>query len=766
MTTEPASRHFYQDADPQMVMSLLMATARPITVADFPDYVQRVVQRADFASATTLERARWFVAAGFSVFPLDHPDAPRAKDPEDIGKVPVVDEWKPFQTITPKDDDLAMWFGNGHPRNIALVTGELSGVVVVDGDSPEALSWMHARLPATPMRTKTGRGEHWFYQHPGTSIRNRARIQTGDPTVKIDIRADGGYVVAPGSTHRTRIMYDALGTWPSIADLPVFDPAWLDTGPTVDDTAVVVEPVPNERSVAHLSDEQLIGRASIVRNAKKFDRLWNGDASLWTGEGAIYPSQSEADAALCALLAYWTQRDAARIDRLFRLSGLMREKWNRRDYRERTIAMAIAKCTTVYLPNDPPPRTAPVTDATDCPVCGRDSCEDQTHAPTRKSSVYTFTSATESATKTPTKPARVDVPAEDLQAFLKRLDTRPEPSWLVPGLIPDEGICLWHGQPRDFKSFCAQEVALALATGRPAFHTARFATSRQIRVAYFTEEDPERLFAARMRWLTAQSGMPPQRYFFPFVRKSLNFDVVDDRLFIVAKLQETQAEVAVFDPVRSFTGLSDKGPADLRPVAQFLRQIQNQTPCKTLILVHHDTKPLAVTSANGQERSRSQKASGGGIFSISDCPVSFSKLEWNKVAVYPEDYKLSGNPKPFEVTFETAEYQGVDGPRFGSWVRPVALTKDERDIQSGATAKKILAFLRSVRGRWLATADVAKGAKTQQSDTGHLLEQLHVQGVVEHCTGDRAKALGRSARAKLWRVNVDQPSLLSNSSEE
>jgi hypothetical protein len=347
--------------------------------------------------------------------------------------------------------------------------------------------------------------------------------------------------------------------------------------------------------------------------------------------------------------------------------------------------------------------------------------------------------------------ARVDVPAEDLHAFLDRLTTQSEPSWLIPGLVPDEGICLWHGQPRDFKSMSAQEIGLALSTGRPAFHSARFATTRQTIVTYFTEEDPERLFAARMRWLTVKSGLPPSGYFFPFVRKSLNFDVAEDRLYIIAKLQETQAAVGVFDPVRSFTGLSDKGPADLRPVAQFLRQIQNQTACKTLILVHHDTKPLAITSANGQERSRSQKASGGGIFSISDCPVSFSKLEWNKVAVYPEDYKLSGDPKPFEVTFETDERQGDDGPRFGSWVRPVAVTKDERDIQNGATAKKILTFLRSTPDKWYATADVAKGAKTQQSETGHLLDQLRVEGAVEQCTGDHAKTLGRSPKAKLWR---------------
>ena len=59
-----------------------------------------------------------------------------------------------------------------------------------------------------------------------------------------------------------------------------------------------------------------------------------------------YPSQSEADLALCNLLAYWTGSDRERVDRLFRQSGLWRPKWDERrgeqTYGEQTIATAIA----------------------------------------------------------------------------------------------------------------------------------------------------------------------------------------------------------------------------------------------------------------------------------------------------------------------------------------------------------------------------------------------------------------------------------------
>lgn len=300
---------------------------------------------------------------------------------------------------------------------------------------------------------------------------------------------------------------------------------------------------------------------------------------------------------------------------------------------------------------------------------------------------------------------------------------------------------------------CAQELGLSMATGRAAFNLERFTPARPIIVAHFTEEDPERLFAARMHWLTARQSLPEPGMFYPFIRKGLSFDSEKDRAFILATLRETKADFVIFDPVRSYTGLSDKGPADLRPVAVFLRQIQRTTAAKTILLVHHDTKPLAAPSAEGQGRSRSQQASGGGIFSISDCPVSFSKLAWNKVAVFPEDYKLSGNPSPFEVTFETDARHSEHGPQFGSWVRPVACSKAEHDITIGVAETKILSFLNASPGTWYPTRDIDEGAKIRKGTAGPILKRLNSEGRVAYCTGQAAHLLGHSATAHLWTLD-------------
>src|SRR5262249_7988961 len=89
-----------------------------------------------------------------------------------------------------------------------------------------------------------------------------------------------------------------------------------------------------------LTDSELLHRAMRANDGGKSARLWRGDTS-------DYPSASEADAALCLKLAFWTGRDPARIDALFRQSGLMRDKWERQDYRERTIRSACDMATEV-----------------------------------------------------------------------------------------------------------------------------------------------------------------------------------------------------------------------------------------------------------------------------------------------------------------------------------------------------------------------------------------------------------------------------------
>lgn len=101
-----------------------------------------------------------------------------------------------------------------------------------------------------------------------------------------------------------------------------------------------------ERPQGSIPDHELIEKAVNAANGDKFQALWNGDTSG-------YKSHSEADQALCNLLAFWTGGDPQQIDNLFSRSSLVREKWRKRaDYRERTIKNAIRSCSEFYEPED------------------------------------------------------------------------------------------------------------------------------------------------------------------------------------------------------------------------------------------------------------------------------------------------------------------------------------------------------------------------------------------------------------------------------
>ena len=102
---------------------------------------------------------------------------------------------------------------------------------------------------------------------------------------------------------------------------------------------------PRSRPTLVRSDQDVLDRAFTARNGERVRRLFAGDTS---GHG---DDDSAADLGLLASLAFWTQ-DRAQLDRLFRSSGLCREKWQRSDYRERTIDRALERADRWTPPND------------------------------------------------------------------------------------------------------------------------------------------------------------------------------------------------------------------------------------------------------------------------------------------------------------------------------------------------------------------------------------------------------------------------------
>lgn len=118
-------------------------------------------------------------------------------------------------------------------------------------------------------------------------------------------------------------------------------------------------PVPEWNGIA--DDELLVSRMIQSRSGGAVFGAKASVYDLWTANvevlAQVFPDStgrrqfdwSSADAALCQHLAFWTGKDSARIDRLFRQSALYREKWEEReDYRKATVGHAVSLCQQVY----------------------------------------------------------------------------------------------------------------------------------------------------------------------------------------------------------------------------------------------------------------------------------------------------------------------------------------------------------------------------------------------------------------------------------
>jgi hypothetical protein len=151
------------------------------------------------------------------------PIKPRSKQP----LVP----WQDYQQQPPAAAELARWFQRWPDAGIAIVTGQVSNLVVLDIDpghggevSVKALEAKFGPLPATLTVRTGGGGRHFYFTAPADSrpIPNRVGLSKG-----IDVRGDGGLVVAPPSVHPSGRRYRWVEGGPYARATPAPPPIWL-----------------------------------------------------------------------------------------------------------------------------------------------------------------------------------------------------------------------------------------------------------------------------------------------------------------------------------------------------------------------------------------------------------------------------------------------------------------------------------------------------------------------------------------------------------
>jgi hypothetical protein len=130
-------------------------------------------------------------------------------------KYPTV-HWGTYQARRPTEAEVRAWFSGSEVNSIGIVTGAISGLTIVDCDNADALALARQLgLPRTPS-VKTARGWHFYFTFKGGS-RN---FQKRRDLPGLDLRSEGGYVLAPPSIHETGVEYTWLDNDSAFAELP------------------------------------------------------------------------------------------------------------------------------------------------------------------------------------------------------------------------------------------------------------------------------------------------------------------------------------------------------------------------------------------------------------------------------------------------------------------------------------------------------------------------------------------------------------------
>lgn len=303
-----------------------------------------------------------------------------------------------------------------------------------------------------------------------------------------------------------------------------------------------------------------------------------------------------------------------------------------------------------------------------------------------------------------------------LPELLERASAITEPRWLIEGLLPGDGTALLHSQPREYKTLIAQALLVAATTATAAFGLERLHVAEAVPAWYITEEDGWWRVAHRLGQLVQGYGIErAPELLHVSAGKGLNLDTTEWQERIIATAREQGYRLVVIDPLRSVTEAADQGPRELKPFALFLRRFIRETGAVVLI-VHHDTKPLA--NATDQRR-RPQRASGGGIFSIADSPIHVDRVDEHRRMLVPCAFKFAADPPAVTVRLE-------QGP---GWLKLTGEETTAAQPDNAALDLRILEFLKN--SPYTYGNKVAVGVKARKDLVLARLKALAGMGLVD-----------------------------------
>lgn len=430
-----------------------------------------------------LNTALAYAARGWRVFPLH---SLRRGGGCSCGKADCVSPAKHPRTAQGFKDAsvspavITEWWRQWPTANIGITTGSRSGFVVLDVDprhgGNESLATLQERysaLPATLYANTGGGGTHYLFSYPATAAPDILRNVTDlDGLRGLDVKADGGYIVAAPSLHVSGAYYE-----------------WADSSPspeTTTDSELSIAPLPDwllellsrprggaDTPAAHVAhdyrpnDGNAAGYARIARYYldKALERASEGtrnDTGFWLSLQLRDAGMAE-DEAWAYLTEYAAAVPGTGYSEREAIASL------RQAYRTAPRAAAIPRTPSygLYTPdvmNDP--AYAYTVGAAD--IIGERRGQREERGEERGHDQEEPSQDThEGSSKAEHEEQQREQPKQPRFRFMtdEEVETMKPPEWLMDGILPQSQLAVVYGEWGSCKSFLVQDWALSIGTG-------------------------------------------------------------------------------------------------------------------------------------------------------------------------------------------------------------------------------------------------------------------------------------------------------------
>jgi hypothetical protein len=484
--------------------------------------------------------------------------------PVSLSSKKPLNEWMEYQTRRPTREEVDDWFTNGAPTksgdrvkyfNLSVITGSISGIVILDCDNEAAIKYAEANRMCSPFCVRTTRGMHFYFKHPMNGARYGNKVggmSTQWPVIPgLDFRGDGGYAILPPSvSFNTEGEAKHQYEW---EDCPYdFDqmPVWTASQPTVMD----VTNIPAEEfrfDKLSLADTRIASPENVMSVWEQMEAHVKVHGTLGEGQGRnAWLIRYAGEQVRKGVVGQDLFTTCEAFEQRFFATHLDRTEFTR------TVKSALDMDRRNY-PQD--------YDANGDRI---DHQEEQLKKSV--SSVFVYDDLA------------------NLSAYIRERKTFADPV-IIPNTITQIVGYNGHG-----KSIFAYGLCWSLAVG---IDYGPITVSGPQRVMYFDFETPLRTFEDRVHGFGKMFGHPHDNLII------WNSNLADakghplinlmeqDGIAIMKNLLDTyQPNVVVFDTVRSaFHQMDEKSPEAWGYVNQIMKAIRNAGAA--VVLIHHRNKP-------------------------------------------------------------------------------------------------------------------------------------------------------------------------------